>query len=102
MSEALNFQASSYPNNREIACRKWPECAGQGPQAIAYRPIPFENVLTILVSVASCYVMREKGERVCTLGEGRKGGGKLLIQTESVYMYVKQTYNRDNHQNAFA
>ena len=30
-------------------------------------------------------MMREKGERVCVSGEGRKGGGRLLIQTESVY-----------------
>ena len=29
--------------------------------------------------------MREKGERVCVLSEGRKGGDRLLIQTESVY-----------------
>ena len=30
--------------------------------------------------------MREKGERVCMLCEGRKGGGigRILIQTESV------------------
>jgi len=26
---------------------------------------------------------------VCVLGEGRKGGGRLLIQTESVYPFLK-------------
>ena len=38
-----------------------------------YRLIPFEDVLTILVSI------------FLLLREGRKGGGRLFIQTESVY-----------------
>ena len=29
--------------------------------------------------------MREKGEIVSVLKEGRKGGGRILIQTESVH-----------------
>ena len=32
--------------------------------------------------------MREKGERVCLIGDGRKGVGRLLIQTESIYYRV--------------
>ena len=32
--------------------------------------------------------MREKGERVRVLSQGRKGGGRILIQTESVYRKV--------------
>ena len=55
-------------------------------QAIHYTPIPFENVLTILVSIFLLLCDERKGRVcVCVLGEGRKGGGRLLIQTESVY-----------------
>ena len=49
------------------------------------RPIPFEDVLTILVSTFHLLRDERKGrESACVLREGRKGGGKLLIQTESV------------------
>ena len=50
------------------------------------KPIPFEDVLTILVSIFLLFRDEIKG-RECvrvTVGEGRKGGGRLLIQTESV------------------
>ena len=30
-------------------------------------------------------MLREKGERICVFSEGRKGGGRIIIQTESVY-----------------
>ena len=33
--------------------------------------------------------MREKGEAVRILSEGRKGGGRFLIQTESVYCWFE-------------
>ena len=33
--------------------------------------------------------MREKGERVRVLSQGRKGGGRILIQTESVLNLIK-------------
>ena len=39
-------------------------------------------------------MLGEKGERVCVLRGGRKGGGRILIQTESVYIlkkYIKIT-----------
>ena len=42
------------------------------------RPIPFEDVLTVLVSTFHLL-------SVCYAREGRKGGGRLLIKTESVY-----------------
>ena len=32
--------------------------------------------------------MREKGQKVCVLGEGRKGEGGLLILKESVGVFV--------------
>ena len=38
-------------------------------------------------------VMREKGERVFVLREGRKGGGRLLIQTESESVYNPRGQN---------
>ena len=37
--------------------------------------------------------MRENGGRVCVLGEGRKGEGRLLIQTESVSREFKPGVN---------
>ena len=33
--------------------------------------------------------MREKGERLRVLSDGRKRGGRILIQTESVYATAK-------------
>ena len=36
--------------------------------------------------------MREKGERARFLREGRKGGVRLLIQTESVYLIQGHPY----------
>ena len=50
------------------------------------------NDLPILVShfYPHC-VMREKGERVRGLSERRKGGGRILIQTESVYNIIRDT-----------
>ena len=51
-----------------------------------YRPIPFEDVLTILVSIFLLLSDKRKGrESVCILREGRKGGGRLLIRTGSLY-----------------
>ena len=43
------------------------------------------NDLPVLVSHFTYYVMRDKGERVRLLSEGRKVRGRILIQTESVY-----------------
>ena len=37
-------------------------------------------------------MMREKGERV--LDEGRKGGGSILIQTESIYCVMREKGER--------
>ena len=56
-----------------------------------YRPIPFVEWLTILVN--HFYVMREKGKRVRVLIKGRKGGGRIQIQTESVYNETALTEN---------
>ena len=36
--------------------------------------------------------MREKGERGRVLSEGRKGEGRILIQTESVYKLPSKPY----------
>ena len=52
------------------------------------RPIPIENVLTILESIFHLLRNERKGrdsEIVCVLREVRKGGERLLLQTESVY-----------------
>ena len=38
-----------------------------------------------VIAIYSYCVMREKGERVCVLGDGRKGGGCISIQAETVY-----------------
>ena len=43
------------------------------------------NDLPVLVSHFIYCVMREMGERVRVLSEGRKGGGRIPNQTESVY-----------------
>ena len=37
--------------------------------------------------------MRQKGERVHVLADGRKVGGGILIQTESVYIIRSNEYN---------
>ena len=50
-----------------------------------YRPIPFEDILTILVSIILLLRDERKGSESGRLMEEKKGGGKLLIQTESVY-----------------
>ena len=50
-----------------------------------YRPIPFEDILTILVSIFLLLRDERKGSESGRLMEEKKGGGKLLIQTESVY-----------------
>ena len=42
------------------------------------------NDLPVLVSHFTYCVMREKGERARVLSEGRKVGGRILIQTESL------------------
>ena len=55
------------------------------PQKSDYRPIPFEDALTILVSIFVLLRDERKGRVSVRLDEGRKGGGRLLIQTESVY-----------------
>ena len=49
-----------------------------------YKQIPFEDVLTILVSIFHLLRIQRKGRE--SVREGRKGGGSLLIQTESVYI----------------
>ena len=64
-----------------------------GRRSLLYRPIPFEDVLTILVSIF--YLSRDQrngreSERLSVLGEGRKEGVRLLNQTESVYIIVYQ------------
>ena len=43
---------------------------------------PFEEVFF------TCYVMKEKGERVCPLTKERKGGGRLFIKI-GVSCFVK-------------
>ena len=51
-------------------------------------PIPFDNVLTILVSILLLLRDEKKGREsvgLWVLRYGRKGGGRLLIKTESVY-----------------
>ena len=59
---------------------------------LLYRPIPLEDVLTILVSIFHLLRDKRKG-RVCVLCEERKGGGRLLTQTESVY---RETASRND------
>ena len=39
--------------------------------------------------------MREKGEKVCVLRGGRKGAGRILIQTESVYCPIRHIIRFD-------
>ena len=56
-----------------------------------YRPIPFEDLFTILVSIFHLLSDERKGrERVSVLHGGRKGGGRLLIQMESVKKLICQ------------
>ena len=40
-------------------------------------------------NIPVCCAMREKGVRVRVLSEGRKGGGRILIQKELVYTKFK-------------
>ena len=38
--------------------------------------------------------MRERGEKVRVLSEGRKGGERILIQTESVYSICSHIWQK--------
>ena len=41
--------------------------------------------------------MRDKGERVRVLSEERKGGGRIVIQTESVYTSCQKKLNEQGY-----
>ena len=49
--------------------------------------------ISVLFGVPCYCATRDKGERVLILGEGRKGFGRLLIQTKSVYRGSNQLFS---------
>ena len=64
---------------------------------ILRRPISFEDVLTILVSISICYVMRKKGEREFDIRECKKITRREAFDLNEIGLRFKHRYLWNKH-----